>query len=66
MDKSYTQWVQNLVKRYRQCQIKAAIKVNEEQLRFNWLLGHDIEEMRVGRRCHRTVEQRSEKRNASS
>ena len=47
MDKSYTQWVQNLVKRYRQCQIKAAIIVNEEQLRFNWLLGHDIEEMRV-------------------
>ena len=50
MDKSYTQWVQNLVKRYRQCQIKAAIKVNEEQLRFNWLLGHDIEEMRVEER----------------
>ena len=50
MDKSHTQWVQNLVKRYRQCQIKAAIKVNEEQLRFNWLLGHDIVEMRVEER----------------
>ena len=50
MDKSYTQWVQNLVKRYRQCQIKAAIKVNEEQLRFNWLLGHDIVEMKVEER----------------
>ena len=30
MDKSYSQWGQNRVKRYRQCQIKAAIKVNEE------------------------------------
>ena len=50
MDKSYTQWVQNLVKRYRQCQIKAAIKVNEEQLRFNWLLGYDIVEMKVEER----------------
>jgi len=46
MDKSYTRWVQNLVKRYCQCQIKAAIKVNEEQLRFNWLLEHDIVEMK--------------------
>ena len=50
LDNSYTQWVQNLVKRYRQCQIKAAIKVNEEQLRFNWLLGHDIVEMKVEER----------------
>jgi predicted nuclease of restriction endonuclease-like (RecB) superfamily len=50
MDKTYTRWVQNLVKRYRQSQIKAAIKVNEEQLRFNWLLGHDIVEMKVEER----------------
>ena len=47
LDKDYTQWVKNLVKQYHQSQIKAAIKVNEEQLRFNWLLGHDIVEMKV-------------------
>lgn len=47
LDKDYTQWVKALVNLYHQSQIKAAIKVNEEQLRFNWLLGHDIVEMRV-------------------
>lgn len=50
LDKDYTQWVKDLVKQYRQSQIKAAIKVNEEQLRFNWLLGHDIVEMKVEER----------------
>ena len=50
LDKDYIQWVKNLVKQYRQSQIKAAIKVNEEQLRFNWLLGHDIVEMKVEER----------------
>ncbi len=50
LDKDYTQWVKDIVKQYRQSQIKAAIKVNEEQLRFNWLLGHDIVEMKVEER----------------
>ncbi len=50
LDKDYTQWVKDLVTQYRQSQIKAAIKVNEEQLRFNWLLGHDIVEMKVEER----------------
>ena len=39
LDKEYVQWVKSLVERYRRSQIKAAIKVNTEQLRFNWLLG---------------------------
>ncbi len=47
LDKDYTQWVKDIVKQYRQSQIKAAIKVNEEQLMFNWLLVHDIVEMKV-------------------
>ena len=50
LDKDYTQWVKDIVKQYRQSQIKVAIKVNEEQLRFNWLLGHDIVEMKVEER----------------
>ena len=35
IDKDYIQWVKDLVVRYRQSQIKAAIKVNSEQLKFN-------------------------------
>lgn len=50
LDKDYTQWVKVLVIRYRQSQIKAAVQVNSEQLRFNWLLGHDIVEMKVEER----------------
>lgn len=50
IDKDYSQWVKELVTRYRQGQIKAAIQVNSEQLRFNWLLGRDIVEMKVEER----------------
>ena len=39
LDKEYLQWVKDLCGRYRQSQIKAAVKVNVEQLKFNWLLG---------------------------
>ncbi len=42
LDKGYTQWVKQLSKRYRQSQIKAAVRVNEEMLHFYWDLGHDI------------------------
>lgn len=41
-DTSYTQWVEQLRQRYRQRQIKAALKVNREMLRFYWSLGRDI------------------------
>lgn len=44
LDKDYTHWVKNLVIRYRQSQIKAAVKVNTEQLLFNLSLGKDIAE----------------------
>ena len=32
LDEDYLQWVQDLCKRYRQSQIKAAVKVNKEML----------------------------------
>ncbi len=38
----YRKWLSELKKRYRQSQIKAAIKVNSELLRFYWSLGRDI------------------------
>lgn len=47
LDKDYKQWVKQIAVRYRGSQIKAAIKVNTEQLRFYWQLGKDIVEMKV-------------------
>lgn len=44
IDNDYKQWVKALVMRYRQSQIKAAVKVNTEQLLFNLSLGKDIVE----------------------
>ena len=49
-DKEYLDWLQVLTTRYRQSQIKAAIKVNSEQLMYNWLLGRDIVEMHIEER----------------
>lgn len=55
LDKDYLQWVQDLCKRYRQSQIKAAVKVNTEQLKYNWSLGRDIVEMNVEQRWGESV-----------
>ena len=42
IDKEYVQWINDIKKRYRKAQIKTAIKVNSEQLLFNWQLGRDL------------------------
>ena len=42
-DREYAQWIAELAQRYRSSQIKAAIKVNDEMLRFYWSVGEDIE-----------------------
>lgn len=59
LDKDYLQWVQELCKRYRQSQIKAAMHVNKEMLRFYWDLGRDIvgreEENRYGSKFYATL-----------
>lgn len=39
---NYVQWLEEVKDRYRSAQIKAAIKVNAEKLRFNWELGRDL------------------------
>ena len=39
---AYVEWIHELKERYRGTQIKAAIKVNSEQLLFNWQLGRDL------------------------
>ncbi len=47
LDQDYSLWLQELSKRYRQSQIKASIKVNDEMLRFYWSLGRDIVAMKA-------------------
>lgn len=42
LDRDYLQWIKELSSRYRQSQIKAAIKVNSVLIEFYWELGRDI------------------------
>ena len=49
-DNEYIEWVKDLSKRYRQSQLKAAVKVNSEKLLFNFNLGRDIVEMHAEER----------------
>ena len=42
LDEDYVKWISDVKKRYRSAQIKAAIKVNSEQLLFNWQLGREL------------------------
>lgn len=46
-DKSYKKWISDISKRFQQSQIKAAVRVNDEMLRFYWSLGRDIADMSV-------------------
>lgn len=42
IDADYASWLNELKRRYQSAQIKAAIKVNTEKLRFNWSVGRDL------------------------
>lgn len=42
MDESYMLWIEEIKSRYKKTQVKAAVKVNAEQLLFNWQLGRDL------------------------
>ncbi len=55
IDKDYSRWVEDLSVRYRQSQIKAAVRVNRELLKYYWELGRDIEEMHVEERWGQSV-----------
>lgn len=46
LDTDYQQWIASLKKRYRQSQLKAAVKVNAELVSFYWSLGRDIAMMK--------------------
>jgi predicted nuclease of restriction endonuclease-like (RecB) superfamily len=49
-DNDYQQWVKTLIERYRETLVRASVKVNSEQLMYNFLLGRDIVEMHVEER----------------
>lgn len=49
-DKEYYDWISELSQRYRQSQIKAAVRVNSEMLRFYWSVGKDIEQRKFENR----------------
>lgn len=44
VDEAYRNWIAEISKRFRQCQIRAAVKTNDEMLRLYWTLGSDMEE----------------------
>lgn len=50
IDKDYSKWIESLIIRYKKSKINAAVKVNAEQIKYNYLLGHDIVEMKVEER----------------
>lgn len=47
VNREYTQWLRDIKSRYRNAQIKAAVKINAEQLQFNWQLGRDLVERKA-------------------
>ena len=44
-DKEYKEWIVDVSNRFRQSQIKAAVKVNSEMLQFYWSIGKDLSTM---------------------
>lgn len=47
IDDEYIKWLKIVRDRFKRTQIKAAIRVNDEMLRFYWSLGKDIVEMQA-------------------
>ena len=46
-DEGYVQWMADIKQRFRQSQIKAAVRVNTAMLEFYWSLGRDFVELRA-------------------
>jgi len=49
-DPDYEAWVNNLSSRYMQSQVRAAVGINTEQLKYYWSVGRDIISMNVEER----------------
>ena len=42
LDKEYVQWLHEIKQRFRSAQVKAAVRINSEQLLFYWQMGRDL------------------------
>ena len=42
IDEQYTEWISEISRQFRQSQIRASVKVNDEMLQFYWRLGKDL------------------------
>lgn len=51
LDNDYANWIADVKSRYQKAQIKAAVKVNSEQLLFNWQLGRDLVRRKAEEKC---------------
>ena len=49
-DKEYVEWLSDVKTRFRQCQIKASIRVNTTMLEFYWSIGRDLVTLRAEER----------------
>lgn len=47
VDESYKNWLNELSNRFKSSQIKAAMRVNSEMLKFYWSIGRDISKMEL-------------------
>lgn len=47
LNSEYKEWIRGLGERFRMSQLKAAVKVNSEMLRFYWSLGKDIAQLQM-------------------
>ena len=59
VDKNYINWITEVSNRFKQSQIKAAVKVNDEMLHFYWQLGKDLHdkkrEFSYGKGFYKTI-----------
>ena len=58
-DKVYKVWIEDISNRFRKSQLKTAVNVNQEMLKFYWTMGRDIVKMsneaKYGSRFYNTV-----------
>ena len=54
-DNDYIEWLSDVKTRFRQCQIKASIRVNTTMLEFYWSIGRDLVALRAEERWGASV-----------
>ena len=54
-DKDYVSWLKEIKQRFRDAQMKAAVRVNTEMLKFYWSVGRDMHNMHIEERWGESV-----------